>query len=144
MRGGAVLFAVLAMILGGHTAAADQAVGLWLTHKGKAKLKITECGSGLCSQIVWLRRPYGSDGAGVRDAYNPDPSLRSRPVLGLETFSGLQPAGPKRWAGRIYNPEDGRHYDASITVVNPQTIRVKGCRVVGWGCGSRTWKRAGP
>jgi uncharacterized protein (DUF2147 family) len=60
----------------------------------------------------------------------------------LSTFSGLAPAGPKRWSGLMYNPDDGRTYKASLTILSASSIRVEGCRVGGGPCGARSWVRA--
>ena len=46
-----------------------------------------------------------------------------------------------QWAGRIYNPEDGRTYKAYLTVLNETTIKLQGCALGGLVCGTRMWKR---
>lgn len=116
--------------------------GTWLTHKSKAKVQITRCGSGLCGRIVWLREAVDSAGKPVRDERNRNERYRGRQVLGLTTFSGLKAAGPGRWSGIMYNPEDGRTYRTNLTVLDGVSLRVDGCRVGGAACGERTWVRA--
>lgn len=116
--------------------------GHWLTHKAKAMVRITNCGAGLCGQIVWLRASLDARGNPVRDARNRDKRYRGRQVLGLTTFSGLAPSGPGRWSGVMYNPDDGRTYRASLTLLGSGSIRVEGCRLGGGICGMRNWTRA--
>jgi hypothetical protein len=49
--------------------------------------------------------------------------------------------GPMRWkGGRIYNPEDGRHYEASLTLKSANNLLVEGC--VMFFCQSQVWRRA--
>ena len=116
--------------------------GNWFTHKAKAMVSITKCGSGLCGRIVWLRASVDARGKPVRDVRNRDSRYRGRQVLGLTTFSGLAPVGPGRWSGVMYNPDDGRTYNASLTLMASGSIRVEGCRTGGGACGKRSWTRA--
>lgn len=45
------------------------------------------------------------------DGRDPDPALRSRPVVGTEIVSGLRETSPGFWTGgRLHNPDDGRTY----------------------------------
>lgn len=135
------LLASAFLISSGFSLAAGPLTGDWITHKARSMVRITECGAGLCGQIVWLRRGLNSGGGPVRDKRNRDRSLRDRQVLGLTTFSDLAPSGPGRWAGLMYNPNDGRTYLGSLTLTNSGSIQVRGCRVGGGICGRRKWTR---
>ena len=48
-------------------------------------------------------------------------------------------ADGERWRGRIYNPEDGRSYRATLTPRSANVLRLRGC----WGpfCRNQTWRR---
>ncbi len=142
MRLRSVLLAAGFVFAAGQAAYAASITGTWFTHKAKAKIEITRCGAGLCGRIVWLRSARDSRGQPVRDERNRDRQLRARPVLGLRTFTGLQPISPGRWVGLIYNPEDGRTYRANLMMTASGAIRVEGCRVAGSACGARNWLRA--
>ncbi len=119
---------------------ANDAIGVWLTDEGKAKVRLTDCGNRLCSEIVWLREPNDENGRPLRDLYNPDPKLRNRTIMGIEILQNLTPAGPSQWQGQIYNPENGKVYTAHLTV-GRQELRLKGCVSWGWPCGEQTWIR---
>ena len=55
----------------------------------------------------------------------------------VEGFSG----GPSEYrGGRLYNPEDGNTYTGTITVVDGDTLKLKGC-VVAPLCKTQVWKR---
>ena len=140
----AVLAALLAALLGATTAHAQstEATGTWLTQAGDARVKISKCGGGICGVIVWLREPMDTaTGKPATDSKNPNPALAKRPMIGLPLFAGMQPAGPNKWSGQIYNADDGNTYASSITVMSAETLRVEGC--VGALCGGETWTRAG-
>jgi uncharacterized protein (DUF2147 family) len=140
-----VLLTVLLAALSGATAAHAQnadASGTWLTQAGDARVKISKCGGGICGHIVWLREPMDTaTGQPATDSKNPNPALAKRPMIGLTLFSGMQPSGPSKWSGQIYNADDGSTYASSVTVTGAETLRVEGC--VGALCGGETWTRAG-
>ncbi|PJG54620.1 DUF2147 domain-containing protein [Bradyrhizobium forestalis] len=138
----AALIVLLAALLGATNAHAQNADGTWLTQAGDARVKISKCGGGICGHIVWLREPYDtSTGQPATDSKNPNPALTRRPMIGLPLFSGMEPAGPNKWAGQIYNADDGSTYASSISLSGADSLRVEGC--VGALCGGETWTRAG-
>ncbi|MDA9467855.1 DUF2147 domain-containing protein [Bradyrhizobium sp. CCBAU 53415] len=138
----ATLVVLLAALLGASAARAQEADGTWLTQAGDARVKISKCGGGICGHIVWLREPYDtSTGQPATDSKNPNPALARRPMIGLPLFSGMEPAGPNKWAGQIYNADDGSTYASNISLTGADSLRVEGC--VGALCGGETWTRAG-
>ena len=140
----AVLTVLLAALSGATTAMAQsaEASGTWLTQAGDARVKISKCGGGICGHIVWLREPTDTaTGQPATDSKNPNPALAKRSMIGLPLFSGMQPAGPNKWSGQIYNADDGNTYASSVTVTGAETLRVEGC--VGALCGGETWTRVG-
>ena len=136
-----VLLAALSGATAAHAQTAD-ASGTWLTQAGDARVKISKCGGDICGVIVWLREPHDSaTGQLATDSKNPNPALAKRAMIGLPLFSGMQPAGPNKWSGQIYNADDGSTYASSVSVTSAETLRVEGC--VGALCGGETWTRAG-
>jgi uncharacterized protein (DUF2147 family) len=135
---------ILAALIGAtavHAQSAD-ASGTWLTQAGDARVKISKCGGGICGVVVWLREPHDTaTGQPATDSKNPNPSLARRPIIGLPLFSGMQPSGPNKWSGQIYNADDGNSYASSISVNGADTLRVEGC--IGALCGGESWTRAG-
>ena len=136
-----VLLAALSGATAAHAQSAD-ASGTWLTQAGDARVKISKCASGICGVIVWLREPTDTaTGQPATDSKNPNPALARRPMIGLPLFAGMQPSGPNKWSGQIYNADDGSTYASSVSVTSAETLRVEGC--VGALCGGETWTRAG-
>ena len=121
-----------------ETQAADPA-GTWLTQDKDARIRVSRCGNGLCGSIVWLRDPL-EDGEPSRDKNNPNPALRKRPLIGLHLFQSMAAAGPNKWSGRIYNSDDGKSYEGSVSMVDRQHLKIQGCS--GAFCGAELWTRA--
>jgi uncharacterized protein (DUF2147 family) len=139
-----LIIAVLTAVLGAVPAKAQSAdpSGTWLTQAGDARVRVSRCGGGICGVVVWLRDPINpTTGKPQVDDKNPNPALARRPMIGLPLFSGMQPSGPGRWSGQIYNADDGNSYASNISMPGPDALKVEGC--VGAGlCGGENWTRA--
>ena len=116
--------------------ATNPLTGDWRTDDGKAIVRIAPCGAALCGRVARLlvAEPAG----GARDTHNPDPALRSRPVVGVEIFSGLTRHGAA-WQGQGYSPEMGRRFNATLTPVGDR-LTVRGCVAI--FCQTQTMTRA--
>ncbi len=118
-------------------------VGTWLTGDGRAKIKLEHCTEGsekLCGFVAWLKDPLDDDGQPRTDINNPDPAKRSRPSLGLPLLNGLKLDEDGRYAGEIYNADDGKMYSVTLAVETRTELHVRGC-VMHILCGSQTWSR---
>jgi uncharacterized protein (DUF2147 family) len=136
-----VTVSLVAMGPGAGHAAGAEAYGTWLTEKGDAKVQVSRCGSSLCGKVVWLRQPIDpATGKPQLDNKNPNPAFSKRPIIGMQFFLGMQPAGSSEWSGQIYNADDGKIYTSTVTLIDAGHLQVRGC--VGPLCGSETWTRA--
>ena len=144
---GLLTAAILAPVNASHAASADP-TGYWMKPDAEreSKIHVFKCGSkktNLCAKLAWLKDPLDSKGKPLHDVRNENPSLRGRPIKGLAIFSQLAPSAPSVWTGKIYNPEDGHTYSATLTVVSRKQILLKGCKA--WLlCGERMWLRTSP
>lgn len=129
----------LAMI--GLTAQANDAVvGLWLTKDGESRVKLERCGEVICGTIVWLKKAQNDDGSPIVDSNNDDKALRTRPIVGLQIMSGFRATEPRVWGdGEIYNPEDGRTYEPTLTLLNDEQLELEACIL--FFCQSQVWQR---
>ena len=139
------IIAISAVLLAAPSAQAQgggEPGGIWLTQAGDARVRVSKCGGGICGVIVGLKQPIDpATGKPQVDDKNPNPALAKRPMIGLPLFSGMQPSGPGKWSGRIYNADDGSTYASHVTVTGADTLRVEGC--MGAFCGGETWTRVG-
>jgi uncharacterized protein (DUF2147 family) len=127
--------AAAACVIGGAAQAGDSGglVGTWLTENGDSKIRISACGSVYCGTVVWAK-------SNDLDRNNPDPKLRKRAIVGMPLTKDMRPDGSDRWAGSIYNPQNGKTYEISMQMKGRDAIEVEGC-VLGILCGSEAWAR---
>jgi uncharacterized protein (DUF2147 family) len=111
--------------------AAASIAGKWYTDGKDSIVEIAPCGATMCGRIAKILKPRG-DGPAI-DSNNPDPALRTRPILGLAILTDLKDSG-KEWAGSIYDPRAGKVYRSTVALLTTGTLRVKGC----WGPFCRT------
>src|SRR5712691_7335695 len=85
-----------------NPAAAADAAGTWLNDDGFAKVRIVSCGDAMCGTVVWLSQPIDTKtGQPHTDKLNPNPKLRSRPIVGVQVFFAMQRKGQdNRWSGQ--------------------------------------------
>lgn len=142
--------ALVAMLLlaGARSAAADgvlagDVTGRWATPGVSAVVELSPCAaerSTLCGTIRWLWEAVDGKGRPRLDSRNADATLRSRPLLGLAILSGLEPRQAGGWEGRIYNPEDGQTYRATVSRNGADTLLIEGC--VLFVCQKQVWWKA--
>ena len=141
-----LLFAIAAFLLGFSQVAAETAsdpTGMWLTQAGDAKIRVDHCSSGLCGTIVWLKVPVDpTTGKPQIDDKNTNPSLATRPIIGLNIFSKMKSVTNNKWSGTIYNADNGKSYSSDVIVAGPRKLEVRGC-VMAILCGGETWTKVG-
>ena len=130
----------LALLLGlfASTASAQQTVmGTWLTQSGVAQVRIGPCSDPaagpICGFIVGLINPKGPNGQVVApeaavDYRNPNSALRGRKVIGMPLIWGFKKTSdPNAFDdGKIYNGENGKTYDANISLQSDGRLRLRG------------------
>jgi uncharacterized protein (DUF2147 family) len=103
--------------------------GLWLAEDG-AKVRVASCGGYICATIAEPRSRIDPEtGLPWTDKNNSDPALRNRPLVGVAVLRSLQPSGPGKWSGTLYNNENGNTYEGHLLEVGPRTIRIEGCAI---------------
>jgi uncharacterized protein (DUF2147 family) len=106
--------------------------GVWLTEGGDSKLEIFPCGDKACAKVIWLKHPAyinskdGPVGMDKVDMHNPDPSLRSRPILGLQVMEGLISEGEWWLHGSCYDPQTGKQYQCKMHQESPTELKLRG------------------
>ena len=132
-----VLVALLGTLASTASAQSSSVMGTWLTASGIAQVRIGPCpdaASGpICGLVVGLINPQGPDGKAVApdmatDYRNPDPALRSRKVIGMPLIWGFKKTSdPNAFEdGHIYNGENGKTYNANISLQPDGKLRLRG------------------
>ena len=131
------MLAASLLMLTSAAAPTTDLTGLWVTDDGKGLVRIEPCGSKLCGRIV---RVLDSGPAVPKtDVQNPDPHLRTRPLVGLVTLWGFTRSGSTWAGGRAYDPKSGKSYRSTLAKNPDGSLKVTGC--VLFICQSRRWTR---
>jgi len=128
----------LSMLAAAAAVSPDSAIGRWRTETRNGVIEVERCGASICGKLL------SSDGLrtnpDMRDINNKDASLRGRKLMNLQILSGFTRSDGAWTGGRIYNGEDGGTYKATVTPIDADHLKVKGCII--WPlCKSQTWTR---
>ena len=135
--------AAILVLAGAESARAAEPLGNWMTQTGTSRIRIADCGGALCGTIVWLKEPTDPDtGKPKTDKNNSDTTKRSRPLIGVQIVLGMKPAGAGKWAGQVYNAEDGKTYSGKLTFTGGDSLQLEGCALGGLVCKAQTWAKA--
>ncbi len=120
----------------------EDIVGVWETGNGKARVKIDKVGDYYFGRIVWLKEPLNAEGKPKVDKNNKDESKRNTPIIGLRLVGGFKWEGENRWeGGTIYDPETGNEYKCNITLIDRNTMNIRGYIGISMFGRTDTWKR---
>lgn len=87
--------------------------GQWQVTTGESRYRVTACGKGgheLCAKLTWLRE---------------DARTEANLALLNKTIVRGHPADENKWTGTVVY--DGQTYDATVTIVSNNSMRVHGC-----------------
>jgi len=114
--------------------------GVWLSGDGDGWIEVTRDGEDLLGSV--LGSPNDDPTRARTDVNNPEPSLRNRPLLGLNIFSGFSYDGGGRWSGgTIYDPNSGKTYKCIVTLLDAETLSVRGYIGIALIGRTETWTR---
>jgi uncharacterized protein (DUF2147 family) len=94
-----------------------------------------------CGKIVWLKEPL-VNGKPKLDMKNPDPTLRSRPLMDLVIIKGLVPAGKNKYEnGTFYDYNTGNTYSTKAELTSQNTMKLRKYIGVSLMGHTETWTR---
>lgn len=135
-----ILIGLCLCVAGPATADPSAIEGTWLSGDGDGLIAIEVTGATLSGTI--LGSATDNPEREKNDVHNPDPALRGRPLVGLELFRGFRDAGDGVWSGGfIYDPDSGNTYRCKITMLDPNTLKVRGFIGVALFGRTETWTR---
>lgn len=123
----ALIAAAVAPALGNThaTAQTHDVFGLWQSEAQDGHIHIIDCGDGSpCGSLAWVAPDKQISSLDVR---NKDRTLRSRALIGVPIIWGFERKHSGWKGGKIYNPEDGKTFRASVKRRDLDTLNVKGC-----------------
>jgi uncharacterized protein (DUF2147 family) len=120
-----IIFCIIALMMPLGAVFAQDVVGKWKLDDGSAIVEVYQQGDAFNGKIVWLAEPTEADGTPAKDLNNPDKSLRSRQLIGLNMLSGLKKSGNEYKGGSIYDPGNGKTYNCSMKLEG-NVLKVRG------------------
>ncbi|MEO5773961.1 MAG: DUF2147 domain-containing protein [Sphingomicrobium sp.] len=120
-------------LIGMATAASGGAPieGQWTNPKRSVVVDVAPCGSAWCGTVV-----KASDKAKSNARKGGTPNLIGRQIL-----SGLRPIGPGRYKGKAFVPKRNLYASATVRQINPNSMEVEGCALMGLICDEQRWTR---
>ncbi len=109
--------------------------GVWRQPDSGALIQIYPCDGSVCAKVVSAPDPT------AKDVKNPNPALRDRPILGIETWRHAKETAPLQWSGSAYNPLDGATVYGTLHLTGDTALEVASCNLEIMPCSERTWTK---
>jgi uncharacterized protein (DUF2147 family) len=114
------------------SASAQEALeGHWKNARGSVVVKVTPCGSSWCGFVI---DATDKAKAGARKGGTPN-------LIGTRILTGLRKTGDNTFRGQAFDPKRNVRVPATIRVLNPTLLSVKGCVLGGLICKEQRWNR---
>jgi uncharacterized protein (DUF2147 family) len=123
---GKYAFVMLSVLIANVCVASDAIKGEWITADGDGLIEIQWQDEQLSGVIAGSVSDPERAKPTRYDDLNPDPDLRERPLLGLAIFTNLLPSGNNKWKGQVYDPNTGKTYQCTLTLVDANTLKLRG------------------
>lgn len=105
--------------------------GIWHNPKNSVAVRTGACGERLCG---WIVRASDKAKADARKSGAPE-------LIGTALLRDYRHSGRNKYSGQVWVPDMGRAFGSTITVVDVNTLNVKGCLIGGFICKSQLWRR---
>jgi len=108
---------------------ADRICGQWMSSEKNLLVTVYRDGATYKGKMTWFKSEDNSKTMEEwTDKHNPDLKLRNRKLLGLVVLTSLAyDARSHTWeGGRIYESRSGKTWDAAVTLLNDEQMKVTG------------------
>ena len=111
-----------------QTHKADDVLGTWLNQEATGKITLFKENGKYFGKLVWLREPTDKvTGLPRTDKENPDPKLKSAPLIGMVNMKNFTFDGREEWSGgTIYDPKNGKTYKCYIRFESQNKLKIRG------------------
>ena len=126
----AFVLAAAAIPVGASAQAALE--GHWKNPKGSVVVKVAPCGNAWCGTVV-----QASEKAKASARKGGTPNL-----IGTRILSGVRATGNNSFKGQAFDPKRNIRAPATIRLLGPNTISVRGCAIAGMLlCKEQRWTK---
>ena len=115
------------LVLSAHADTSEsQILGTWLTQDGEGWIEFRMQDGAPGGFIAGSPQDPDRLKPPRLDDENPDPKLRHRQLFGMQIVKKLKESKRGKWKGKIYDPNEGKTYDCTITIVDENTLKLRG------------------
>jgi uncharacterized protein (DUF2147 family) len=106
-------------------------LGTWENPAKSVTLRVERCGEKVCGTVATANDKAKADARrGGTD-----------PLVGVQLFEEFTATDPRVWRGRVFVPDQNLRITGTATLLDPTSIRVRGCAPGGIICRSQVWTR---
>ncbi len=103
---------------------ADAIIGTWLMPDEEGLIEIFKDGEYYNGKIIWMKEKE-EDGSPLKDKENPEDSLQSRTVEGLQVMKGFKYSGNNTWdGGTFYAARKGFTTEPDFELINQNQLNL--------------------
>ena len=125
-----------------RAAPGDTLLGEWWTENDEGRVRFTRDRDGTFRGTTTCCVPNRpSEEHPLRDVHNPNPKLRSRSTVGIVLIWKLAYDDGKYSGGYVYNPRDGKTYRFAVTIIDRDTVKIRGYMGIALFGQSQIWRR---
>jgi uncharacterized protein (DUF2147 family) len=121
----------LALLATASATAAAPLEGHWANPKHSVIVKVARCGAAYCGTVVQASPKAKATARRGGTAH----------LVGTSILSGVRPSGDGVYRGRAFDPKRNIKAPATIRIVGPDTLEVRGCIIGGVLCKTQRWTR---
>lgn len=107
--------------------------GQWKNPKGSVVVRVGPCGPAYCGTVVQATAKAREK---ARQGGTPN-------LIGTRIMTDMRAVGNGVYKGRAFDPKRNIRAPATIRVIGPSTLSIKGCLVGGFICKEQRWTRVG-
>ena len=106
--------------------------GHWTNPKHTTVVNVSRCGDSYCAVVV---KASAKAQANARKG-------GTMHFIGTEILR-VRPTGDGTFKGTAFDPESNMHVSATVTVLGPGQMQIKGCALFGLVCQAQRWTKTG-
>lgn len=128
--GQAAILLALAAGVAGAQARTEPFEGQWTNPKRSMTVNVTRCGANYCAVVI---KASAKAQANARKG-------GTQHFIGTEILR-VRPAGSNTLKGKAFDPESNLHVSATVTILGPGTMDIRGCAMFGLICEEQRWTK---
>jgi uncharacterized protein (DUF2147 family) len=107
-----------------------QPFGVWRNGKNSVHIAVRPCGEALCGKVVWANDKAKADARNSTDS-----------LVGTELLKDFRRDAKGRWRGKVFVPDIGQTFHGTLSLIDPDRLKARGCLFAGIICKSKIWTR---